>query len=105
MSISSSGRTRRRVFRVLLTLDPRGVISLLNLDLWQQQHIFLEVITSTLQIFTVKVTTFFPIIILFLISRLPDTKIKSLLFLVLRQGGGRGGASQGKEGTKFCSAV
>ena len=33
---------------------------------------------------------------------LPDGKIGSLPFLGLRQGGGRGGAIQGKEGIKFC---
>ena len=38
-------------------------------------------------------------------KRLPDGKIWSLPFLGLRQGGGRGGAIQGKEGIKFCSAA
>ena len=36
---------------------------------------------------------------------LPDGKIRSLPFLGLRQGGGRGGAIQGKEGIKFCSVA
>ena len=40
-----------------------------------------------------------------LMSRLPDGKIWSLPFLGLRQGGGRGGAIQGKEGIKFCSVA
>ena len=35
--------------------------------------------------------------------RLPDGKI--LFLLGLRQGGGRGGAIQGKEGIKFCSVA
>ena len=38
-------------------------------------------------------------------SRLPDGKIGSLPFLGLHQGGGRGGAIQGKEGIKFCSVA
>ena len=38
-------------------------------------------------------------------SRLPDGKIRSLSFLGLCQGGGRGGAIQGKEGIKFCSVA
>ena len=38
-------------------------------------------------------------------SVLPDGKIGSLPFLGLRQGGGRGGAIQGKEGIKFCSVA
>ena len=36
---------------------------------------------------------------------LPDGKIGSLPFLGLRQGGGRGGAIQGKEGIQFCSVA
>ena len=36
---------------------------------------------------------------------LPESKIWSLPFLGLRQGGGRGGAIQGKEGIKFCSVA
>ena len=35
------------------------------------------------------------------LTRLPD----ALPFLGLRQGGGRGGAIQGKEGIKFCSVA
>ena len=38
-------------------------------------------------------------------SRLPDGKIVSLPFLGLRRGGWRGGAIQGEEGIKFCSAA
>ena len=37
--------------------------------------------------------------------RLPDGKIWSLPCLGLCQGGGRGGAIQGKEGIKFCSVA
>ena len=40
-----------------------------------------------------------------LMSRLPDGKIGSLPFLGLCKGGGLGGAIQGKEGIKFCSAA
>ena len=39
------------------------------------------------------------------LSRLPDGKILSRPFLGLRQGGGCGGAIQGKQGIKFCSIV
>ena len=38
-------------------------------------------------------------------SRLPDGKIWSPPFLGLRQGGGRGGAIQGKNGINFCSVA
>ena len=36
---------------------------------------------------------------------LQDGKILSLPFLGLRQGGGGGGAIQGKEGIKFCNVA
>ena len=43
--------------------------------------------------------------VVLLLPWLPDGKIGSIPFLGLRQGGGHGGAIQGKEGIKFCSAA